>query len=66
MTRRAYLIGAGIGNLSAAVYLIRDGGWDGAQISVLGLDTHGANDGAKVTAYESSTATGRCPSTPAS
>ena len=53
MTRRAYLIGAGIGNLSAAVYLIRDGGWDGAQISVLGLDTHGANDGAKVTAYES-------------
>jgi len=52
MTRSAYLIGAGIGSLSAAVYLIRDGGWDGSQITVLGLDTHGANDGAKVAAYE--------------
>src|SRR5664279_2450716 len=52
MTRKAYLVGAGIGNLSAAVYLIRDGGWDGSQITVLGLDAHGANDGARVTAYE--------------
>ncbi len=52
MTRKAYLIGAGIGSLSAAVYLIRDGGWDGSQITVMGLDTHGANDGAQVSAYE--------------
>ena len=52
MTRKAYLIGAGIGSLSAAVYLIRDGGWDGSQVTILGLDTHGANDGAKVAAYQ--------------
>ena len=47
MTRKAYMIGAGIGSLSAAVYLIRDGGWDGSAITILGLDTHGANDGAR-------------------
>ncbi|MGO1385534.1 MAG: oleate hydratase [Arachnia sp.] len=52
MTQKAYLIGAGIGSLSAAVYLIRDGGWDGSQITILGLDTHGANDGNKLTAFE--------------
>ncbi len=52
MTRKAYLVGAGIGSLSAAVYLIRDGGWDGSQITILGLDSHGANDGAEVAAYE--------------
>lgn len=44
--RNAYMIGAGIGNLAAAVYLIRDGHWKGNQITVMGLDTHGANDGA--------------------
>lgn len=52
MTRKAYLIGAGIGSLSAAVYLIRDGGWDGSAITILGLDSHGANDGALVADYE--------------
>lgn len=52
MTRKAYLIGAGIGSLSAAVYLIRDGHWDGSRITVLGLESHGANDGDKVAAYE--------------
>ncbi len=52
MTSRAYLIGAGIGSLSAAVYLIRDGGWDGSRITILGLETHGANDGNTVAAYE--------------
>ncbi len=51
MTRKAYLIGAGIGSLSAAVYLIRDGHWDGSQITILGLDRHGANDGNRVSAY---------------
>lgn len=52
MTNRAYLIGAGIGSLSAATYLIREGGWDGSQITILGLEKHGANDGAAVAEYE--------------
>jgi Myosin-crossreactive antigen len=26
MTRKAYMIGTGIGNLAAGIYLIRDGG----------------------------------------
>lgn len=52
MTRNAYMIGTGIGNLAAAVYLIRDGGWDGHQITMLGLDTHGANDGAATKDFE--------------
>ena len=43
--RKAYMIGAGIGNLAAAVYLIRDGHWKGEQITIMGLDDHGANDG---------------------
>jgi oleate hydratase len=59
MTRKAYLIGAGIGSLSAAVYLIRDGHWDGSQITILGLETHGANDGNTVAAYESEYGHGR-------
>ena len=46
------MIGAGIGNLAAAVYLIRDGGWRGDQITILGLETHGANDGAAVKEFE--------------
>lgn len=53
MTRKAYMIGAGIGNLAAAVYLIRDGKWDGSQITIMGLETHGANDGAPVKDFES-------------
>lgn len=47
MAHKAYMIGAGIGNLSAAVYLIRDGGWSGADITIMGLEMHGANDGQK-------------------
>jgi oleate hydratase len=42
---KAYMIGAGIGNLAAAAYLIRDGYWRGSQVTILGLDDHGANDG---------------------
>ena len=53
------MIGAGIGNLAAAVYLIRDGGWRGDQITILGLDTHGANDGAAVKKFGVSTGTTR-------
>lgn len=52
MMQKAYMIGMGIGNLAAAVYLIRDGHWDGHQITMFGLDTHGANDGMKVKDYE--------------
>ncbi|MFT4296773.1 MAG: oleate hydratase [Micropruina sp.] len=45
MAPHAYMIGTGIGNLAAGIYLIRDGGWDGSQITMLGLEKHGANDG---------------------
>lgn len=45
MSHKAYMIGAGIGNLSAAIYLIRDGHWKGEDITIMGLETHGANDG---------------------
>lgn len=46
------MIGAGIGNLSAAVYLIRDGHWDGDNITIMGLEDHGANDGNTVKEFE--------------
>ena len=31
---KAYFVGGGIGSLAAAAFMIRDGGWDGARISV--------------------------------
>ena len=46
------MIGTGIANLAAGVYLIRDGGFDGSQITMMGLEKHGANDGAAVADYE--------------
>lgn len=46
------MIGTGIANLAAGIYLIRDGGWSGNQITMFGLEKHGANDGAAVTDYE--------------
>lgn len=49
---KAYMIGTGIANLAAGVYLIRDGGWTGDQITMFGLEKHGANDGASVADYE--------------
>ncbi|QHO67975.1 oleate hydratase [Pediococcus pentosaceus] len=49
---KAYMIGTGIANLAAGIYLIRDGGWSGNQITMLGLEKHGANDGAAVADYE--------------
>ena len=52
MTRKAYMIGTGIGNLAAGIYLIRDGGFNGDQITMMGLEDHGANDGAAVKDYE--------------
>lgn len=51
MTQHAYMIGTGIGNLAAGIYLIRDGHWDGSQITMFGLEKHGANDGAPVADY---------------
>ena len=51
MSHRAHMIGAGIGNLAAAVYLIRDGQWDGSNITIYGLETHGANDGQPVAEF---------------
>ena len=33
-TRRAHLVGSGIGNLAAAAYLIKDGGFLGANITI--------------------------------
>ena len=33
-TRRAYLVGSGIGNLAAAAYLIKDGGFLGVNITI--------------------------------
>ena len=52
MTQHAYMIGTGIGNLAAAIYLIRDGSWQGQQITLMGLETHGANDGALAKDYQ--------------
>ncbi|MCL3858336.1 oleate hydratase [Pediococcus pentosaceus] len=52
MMEKAYMIGTGIANLAAGIYLIRDGGWSGNQITMFGLEKHGANDGAAVTDYE--------------
>ncbi|WP_234417670.1 oleate hydratase [Pediococcus pentosaceus] len=49
---KAYMIGTGIANLAAGIYLIRDGGWSGNQITMSGLEKHGANDGAAVADYE--------------
>lgn len=50
--RKAFMIGTGVANLAAGVYSIRDGGWSGNQITMFGLDKHGANDGAAVADYE--------------
>lgn len=52
MAQKAVMIGAGIGNLSAAFYLIRDGEWEGKYITIIGLDGHGANDGDTVDKFE--------------
>jgi oleate hydratase len=34
LTRKAYFVGGGIGSLSAAAFLIRDGGMPGAKITI--------------------------------
>jgi oleate hydratase len=42
---KAIMIGAGLANMAAAVYLIQEGHWRGDQITFYALDDHGANDG---------------------
>lgn len=43
--KKAIMIGAGLANMAAAVYLIQEGGWEGKKIVFYGLDDHGSNDG---------------------
>ncbi|MCI1553446.1 MAG: oleate hydratase [Levilactobacillus sp.] len=42
---KAVMIGAGLANMAAAVYLIQEAHWNGKQITFYGVDMHGANDG---------------------
>ncbi|OTN75488.1 myosin-cross-reactive antigen-like protein [Enterococcus sp. 8G7_MSG3316] len=44
--KKAIMIGAGLSNMAAAVYLIQEGHWQGDQITFYSLDDHGSNDGA--------------------
>ncbi|KRL83637.1 oleate hydratase [Ligilactobacillus apodemi] len=46
LKNKAVMIGAGIANMAAAVYLIQEGHWKGEDITFYALDLHGANDGA--------------------
>lgn len=46
MKTKAIMIGAGLANMAAAVYLIQEGRWSGEQITFYSLDDHGSNDGA--------------------
>lgn len=43
--KKAVMIGAGLANLAAAVYLIQEGHWNGDAITFYSLDDHGSNDG---------------------
>ncbi|MGY3742055.1 oleate hydratase [Leuconostoc inhae] len=43
--KKAIMIGAGIANMAAAVYLIQEGHWSGKDITFYSLDQHGSNDG---------------------
>ena len=47
--KKAIMIGAGLANMAAAVYLIQEGGWSGDAIKFYSLDDHGSNDGSPVT-----------------
>jgi len=48
---KAIMIGSGLSNMAAAVYLIQDGHWDGKDITFYGVDMHGANDGGITTDF---------------
>ena len=43
--KKAIMIGAGLSNMAAAVYLIQEGEWSGDQITFYALDNYGSNDG---------------------
>lgn len=43
--KKAIMIGAGLSNMAAAVYLIQEGKWSGDQITFYALDNYGLNDG---------------------
>ncbi|KRK34002.1 myosin-cross-reactive antigen [Levilactobacillus parabrevis ATCC 53295] len=45
------MIGAGLSNMAAAVYLIQEGHWRGENITFYGADMHGANDGGETTDF---------------
>lgn len=47
------MIGAGLANMAAAVYLIQEGHWQGDHITFYGADLHGANDGGPTTDFTS-------------
>lgn len=42
---KAIMIGAGLANMAAAVYLIQEGHRNGSQITFYSIDDHGSNDG---------------------
>ncbi len=48
--KKAIMIGAGLANMAAAVYLIQEGNWKGDQITFYSLDDHGSNDGSSTEA----------------
>lgn len=50
--KKAIMIGAGLANMAAAVYLIQEGHWQGDAITFYSVDDHGANDGAPVEAVK--------------
>ena len=41
--KKAIMIGAGLSNMAAAVYLIQEGKWSGDQITFYALDNYGSN-----------------------
>lgn len=43
--KKAIMIGAGLSNMAATVYLIQEGKWSGDQITFYALDNYGSNDG---------------------
>ena len=43
--KKAIMIGAGLSNMAAAVYLIQEGKWSGDQITFYALYNYGSNDG---------------------
>ncbi|WP_288529748.1 oleate hydratase [uncultured Secundilactobacillus sp.] len=49
---KAVMIGAGLANLAAAVYLIQEGHWQGDRITFYSIDDHGSNDGSTLADFK--------------